>query len=290
MDLNWPSRRRAMKLLAGVAFAGAGGDARAADPPSLPWTAYYAADLPASAFYGYDLVIFESDRHPPIEPLIDRGKQVLGYISLGEIHQTRPYFAEAKAEGLLLMENENWKGSYFVDVRDPRWTRRVVEKLVPAILHRGFQGIFLDTLDNPPHLQRIDPKAYAGMSEAGARLVRTLRRHYPRMPIVMNRGYDLLPMVERDIDMILGESVYADYDFAQKRYQRVEEATYRLQVDLLTGSARRQPKLKILTLDYWNPDDAAGIAEIYRIQEANGFHPYVATVELDRLVPRPKRP
>jgi hypothetical protein len=128
------------------------------------------------------------------------------------------------------------------------------------------------------------------MVEAAARLVRTLRRNFPTMIIVLNRSYELLPSVERDIDMVLGESVYADYDFAEKKYGRVDDATYRQQVEILQAAARRQPKLRILTLDYWDPNDAAGIAEIYRIQAANGFSPYVATVELDRLVPGPKQP
>lgn len=262
--------------------------ARAAGP-AIPWAVYYAAELPPSAFYAYDLVVLESDRHPPLEPLIDRGKKVVGYISLGEVNETRPYFAEVKAEGILLGENENWKGSYFIDVRDPRWTKRVVEDLVPQILRRGFQGIFIDTLDNPGHLQRLDAKANAGMVEAAARLVRTLRRNYPRMTIILNRGYDLLQSVERDIDMVLGESVYADYDFETKKYGKVDDATYRQQVEILQGAARRQPNLKVLTLDYWDPSDAAGIAEIYKVQAANGFSPYVATVELDRLVPGPQR-
>jgi uncharacterized protein (TIGR01370 family) len=261
-----------------------------AQPAPMPWAVYYAAELPPSAFYGYDLLVFESDRHPALEPLVDRRKKVLGYLSLGEVNETRSYFAEVKAENLFRGENENWKGSFFVDVRDPRWTKRVIDDLVPEILRRGFQGIFIDTLDNPRHLERTDPKANAGMVEAAARLVRTLRRNFPTMIIVLNRSYELLPSVERDIDMVLGESVYADYDFAEKKYGRVDDATYRQQVEILQAAARRQPKLRILTLDYWDPNDAAGIAEIYRIQAANGFSPYVATVELDRLVPGPKQP
>ncbi len=265
----------------GATGAGAAG-------PAIPWVVYYAAELPPSAFYPYELVVLESDRHPPIEPLIDRGKKVVGYLSLGEVNETRPYFADVKGEGILLGENENWKGSYFVDVRDPRWTKRVIDELVPQIIRRGFHGIFIDTMDNPGHLERLDANANAGMLEAGARLIRTLRRNFPRMTIILNRGYDMLPSVERDIDMVLGESVYADYDFEAKKYGKVDEATYRQQVEILQAAARRQPDLKVLTLDYWDPADAAGIAEIYKVQTANGFSPYVATVELDRLVPGPQ--
>jgi hypothetical protein len=128
-----------------------------AQPAPMPWAVYYAAELPPSAFYGYDLLVFESDRHPALEPLVDRRKKVLGYLSLGEVNETRSYFAEVKAENLFRGENENWKGSFFVDVRDPRWTKRVIDDLVPEILRRGFQGIFIDTLDNPRHLERTDP-------------------------------------------------------------------------------------------------------------------------------------
>jgi len=281
-------RRGAILSLCGAGAAALmPGSARAADFRPIPWAVYYASELPPTAFYGYDLVIFESESHPPIEPLVDRRKTVLGYLSLGEVHETRPYFGEVKAEGLLLPENPNWPGSHFIDVRDPRWTKRVIEELTPTILHRGFQGVFLDTLDNPPHLERADAKAHAGMTEAAGRLVRTLRRHFPRITIALNRGYDIIPAVERDIDLVLGESVYADYDFVEKRYQKVGPELYREQVELLQAAARRQPKLRVLTLDYWDPADAAGIAEIYRVQTANGFSPYVATVELDRLVPRP---
>ncbi|MBM3549004.1 MAG: endo alpha-1,4 polygalactosaminidase [Alphaproteobacteria bacterium] len=276
-----------VRLFAWLALAVTGSGAMAQSAP-MPWAVYYANDLPPNAFYGYDFLVFEAEAHPPLEPLIDRGKKVVGYISLGEVEQFRSYFAEVKAEGILRQENENWKGSFFVDVRDPRWTKRVVEELVPDILRRGFQGIFMDTLDNPPHLERTDPKANAGMTEAAARLVCTLRRNFPGMIIVLNRGYELLPSVERDIDMVLGESVYADYDFAEKKYGRVDEPTYRQQVEILQAAARRQPKLKILTLDYWDPNDPKGIADIYRVQAANGFSPYVATVELDELIPRPK--
>jgi hypothetical protein len=44
----------------------------------------------------------------------------------------------------------------------------------------------------------------------------------------------------------------------------------------------------VFTLDYWNPEDAAGIRRIYRTERANGFHPYVATIKLDRIVREPR--
>jgi len=185
------------------------------------------------------------------------------------------------------MENADWPGSFYVDVRDPRWTKRVIEELIPAILHKGFTGIFLDTLDNPSELERIDKVKYEGMTDAAVRLVRTIRRHYPEIKIMLNRGYEILPDVGEAIDMELGESVYTDYNFETKRYSRVDTGLYQNQVKNLKDAADRFPGLDIYTLDYWDPSDYRGVAEIYAVQRKNGFLPYVSSIKLDRIVAEP---
>lgn len=274
-------------MLAALA-GGARADGRvAADVVAKPWVVYYADKAPLDAFRPYGLVVLDSENHPALEPLRAQGKVLLGYISLGEVESHRPWYKTVKQWGILKSENPDWKGSYYVDVRDPRWSGLVVDELVPLILNRGFHGIFLDTLDNPIHLENIDPHANKGMTEAAAQLVRAIRRRFPDVPIMMNRAYQILPKVEDDIDFELGESVYADYDFARKTYRRVGKADYEQQVQWLTEAKQRQPKLHVMTLDYWNPRDLAGIRRIYAVERANGFLPYVATVALDIIIKEP---
>ncbi|HYD05479.1 MAG TPA: endo alpha-1,4 polygalactosaminidase, partial [Reyranella sp.] len=157
----------------------------------------------------------------------------------------------------------------------------------PMLLRRGFDGVFMDTLDNPVFLEQTQPKKYKGIADAAAQLVRTIRRNYPTVPIMMNRAYPLLPKVERDIDFELGESVYADYDFKTKTYKLVDRTEYLDQVKFLKDAQKRRPELRVMTLDYWSPTDPAGIQRIYKEQRANGFNPYVATIDLDRLVKEP---
>lgn len=253
-----------------------------------PWVVYYADKEPPAAFEPYTLVVLDSEHHPPLRPLKDRGKRLLGYISLGEVESHRPWFERVKGWGILSAENPNWPGSFYVDVRDPRWVGLVVAELVPALLHRGFDGVFLDTLDNPPHLERTDPKGYAGMTEAAARLVKTLRRHFPAMPIMQNRAYEILPQTAGVIDYALGESVTSGWDFqaGTAHPQPAEDRAF--QVEALKAAKRLNPALELMSLDYWDPKDAAGVARLYAAERAEGFSPYVATVELDRIVPEPK--
>ncbi|MGH6983330.1 MAG: endo alpha-1,4 polygalactosaminidase [Stellaceae bacterium] len=265
--------------------------ARAALPRGVPrqprWAICYSDEEPPSAFAGYALVVLDSESHPPLAPLITAGQALLGYISLGEVNDSRPYFAAIKRQGLLIEANPNWPGSFFLDIRLPEWRRRVVEALIPPILAAGFRGLFLDTLDSPLYLEDRSPKTFAGMREAARALIAAIRRAYPHITLMMNRAYALLPNVEVEIDVALGESVRSDYDIASKTYRLVPDDLYRQQVNILRAAQWRRPRLRVFTLDYWDPADVTGLRKIYAAERANGFDPYVATVDLDRLVPEP---
>ncbi len=260
---------------------------RASDEP-FRWAVFYGADAPAEAFADYRLVVFDSDRHPDVEPIVARRAQALGYLSIGEVHRTRSYFAEVEREGLLVYENPNWPGAFAVDVRDARWRRRVVEELVPAILARGFQGVFLDTADTAIDLERRDRTKFAGATLATIELVKAIRNRHPGIAIVLNRGYEILPAVEGAIDMVLAESLVTDWDFAKKAPRMAPADLHAAQVGLLSAARKRKPALRVLALEYWTPGDADRLREIYAKVRALGFSPYVATVELDRVVPEPR--
>lgn len=254
----------------------------------VPWVVYYADKEPPAAFEPYSLVVLDSEHHPPLRPLKDRGKVLLGYISLGEVESHRPWFETVKGWGILSAENPNWPGSFYVDVRDRRWVELVVAELVPALLRRGFDGVFLDTLDNPPHLERTDPKTYAGMTDGAARLVRAIRHNHPGIRIMQNRAYEILPQTAGAIDYALGESVVAGWDFQAGAAHLQPPENTRFQVEALIEAKRLNPALELMSLDYWDPKDAAGVAKLYAAERANGFSPYVSTVELDRVLPEPR--
>lgn len=253
-----------------------------------PWAAYYTDKLPLSSFDPYDLIVFDSQEHPQLKPLSDRGKTLLGYLSLGEIEKIRPYYRAAKTQDLLLEENKNWPGSYFVDVRNKFWAKRVIEELIPQLLHKGFQGVFIDTLDNPIELERREPEKFKGMRDASITLVKAIRYHYPQIPIMINRAFEILPELGEYITMVLGESIYSSYNFTTKKYQKVNETEYRDQVTQLQNLKKSFPKIRVMSLDYWDPEERDEIKKIYNIQRANGFEPFVSVVKLDHLALEPK--
>jgi hypothetical protein len=188
--------------------------------PRRLWAVYYSDVAQPKEFRGYDLVVFDGDVHPPLKPISANGSVVLGYLSLCEVERHRKWFTAARDSGLLVGENPNWRGSYFIDLRDARWRKIVVGQLVPEVLAQGFQGLFLDTLDDAADLERRDPRTFRGMKAAAVQLVRDIRTAAPTATLMVNRGYDLLPEIARSIDIVLGESVYGTYDFAAKTYRK----------------------------------------------------------------------
>jgi uncharacterized protein (TIGR01370 family) len=270
--------RASMPILGGLLVLSAlFGFGRANDAP-FRWAVFYGADAPSEAFAEHRMVVFDSDRHPDIEPIAARRTQVLGYLSIGEVHRTRSYFAEVEREGLLVYENPTWPGAFAVDVRDARWRKRIVEELVPAILARGFQGVFLDTADTAIDLERRDRTKFAGATLATIELVKAIRSRHPQ----------ILPAVENAIDMVLAESLVTAWDFPNKRPRMAPAGERAAQVAQLVDARRRTPKLRVLALEYWTPEDTARIKEIYAEVRALGFAPYVATVALDRVVAEPR--
>lgn len=257
-------------------------------PSSIRWVVYYTDKAPIEAFEAYDICVFDSLTHPPLIPLKQDKKTLLGYVSLGEVEQYRPYFKDVKEQNLFIKENPNWKGSYYVDLRNPLWAKRVIEEIIPRLIRKGFDGIFMDTLDNAEFLEDTDPVLYKGMKEAAINLVKAIRQNYPTLKIMMNRGFQILPKLVNVIDMEMGEVIYTHYNFKTKKYnfQPIEEQNACLKA--LQEAQKSNPHLQVFTLDYWNKNDPKGIAKIYKRQRENGFIPYVATIKLNEIIPEPE--
>lgn len=262
--------------------------AQARLPRVARWVVCYS-DRPSPAeLAGYDLVVLDADRHPALAPLTARGQTVLAYVALVELGRDRRVFPALKDAGVILDQHPVWTDAHYVDIRRPEWTQAVTSDLVAQAIDAGFSGIFLDTLDDADFLESKDPERYRGMRQAAVALVKALRERYPRIVLMVNRGYALMPEIAGSIDVLLGESVRASFNSTTKAYTRVSAADLQWQVDALRRAKTFNPALQVLTLDYWQPSDREGLRRLYREQRAGGFVPYVATPSLDVVIPEPR--
>ncbi|HLO75113.1 MAG TPA: endo alpha-1,4 polygalactosaminidase [Magnetospirillum sp.] len=252
---------------------------------TINWTVVYSAEAAVAELTPYSVVVLDSDSHPALTDLIDGSRDVLGYISLAEIGEYRPYYSEVEAQGILLGSNPNWPGAHYVDLRDSRWTARVLDQLIPSILDQGFTGLFLDTLDDAAYLEWLDPVANAGMTQAAADLVAAIRARYPTISIMMNRGYELLPQVADDIDYALAECLHSRWNGTA--YGLLSNSDVEWQLTKVQDALALNPSLKAVGLDYWDPADLDGVARLYALCEAQGVSPYVSTISLNQVFAPP---
>ncbi len=234
----------------------------------------------------YDVVVLDVEVDTTILQKLNRTSIALGYLSVGEVHTGRKWAPLLERQGLLLAPNPNWRDARFVEMRDPRWEKFILSELIPTILARGFTGVFLDTLDDAAYLEGLDPIRFKGMKNSGINLVSAIRSQYPNLPVMVNRGYDILPSIAPFIDMVLGESVHSTFDSLAQAYVRVSPSDIDWQINRLREAARINSKLNLFSLDYWSARDLEGIENLYTQARSNGFIPYVGTFDLTQVVQR----
>jgi len=256
--------------------------------PAEPWVLCYSGDLAGADLARYRLVVLDFDHYQPLSSLIERDTPRLAYLSLTQMGKGRAEFAEVVGAGVMLEEHPVWTDAHYLDFRRPEWASLVLDRLVPRALERGFNGLFLDTLDDAEFLEAQDPVRYRGMRQAAIRLVLAIHERFPQALLMVNRGYALMPELATSIDILMGESVVGTFDAGTQAYRRQSPGDVEWQVGKLNEAKRLNPNLKVFTLDYWDPADVDGVRALYREQRARGFAPYVSTPRLDRVIAEPE--
>ena len=176
----------------------------------LKWVVFYGPQPNPQFFKNVDLAIVEPDL---ISPDLKSKTTWCVYLSLGEVHQSRPYFSLLKDHGVLLKSNPNWPGAYGVDMRSTFWREMVLKTLIPSFIAKGYSAIFLDTIDGPISLEENHP----GSKQALMDLIQDIHAQYPQLKIIPNNGLEILPEVKSSIWGVVVEDLYTHYDFLTKK-------------------------------------------------------------------------
>lgn len=248
-------------------------------PPAAPSVAlFYGASPPMDELAAFDAVVLEPD-HAPLPLPAAKRTAWFAYVSLGEVHPTRPYFGLIPA---------SWKlgvnpafDSTVIDQAQPGWAEFFCETIVRPLWDRGFRGFFLDTLDSY-HLA-AKTGAERARQEAGlAEVVARLKRKFPEAKLIFNRGFEILPKVHGLAYAVAAESLYRKYDHGAKKYAEVPAADR----EWLAGQMKRvqsEYKLPAIFIDYV-PAAERGLARATAKRiAADGFIPWVSTPGLDIL-------
>lgn len=255
---------------------------RLANRRLLNWVCVYSRDASPTEIAKFDLAVLDSDAHPELRNLSRTGTILIGYVSLGEAAEYRTYWPNVVGKSWLLDKNPNWD-SYFVDVRAEEWHRVLTEKIIPGILQKGFDGLFLDTIDTAKYLEKYHPDGkYPGAQAAMVKLIKRIRQKFPKVFILGNRGFSILDETGRWLDGVVAESVFSTLDFERDTVRVRSEQEYAKEIALLQR-AKNKFGLEVFTLDYLPPANDNQIQAVIARSRSLGFLPYISTKELDRI-------
>lgn len=187
-----------------------------AGPLQKKFLVYYGQKISSENLKNVDIAILDPDSIDP-RPLKNGRTRFYGYMSVGEAEEYRFYWPLVSGKKIILEANPDWPGAHLVDIRSPEWQNILVNRLIPQILDKGYDGLFLDTIDVPIMLEREDPKKYGNSAKALVNLVRTIKQKYPKTGIIPNNGLEVLDQIAPFVDGILVEDLYTRHDFATKK-------------------------------------------------------------------------
>jgi len=174
---------------------------------------YEDIENPGQAASQYDLLIVEPDNYSKaeVDSLKRSSNTVLGYISLGEVNKYRWYYPLMEEQGFLGI-NENWDSPY-LNLADSTVRSIMLDKVLPNIMAKGFDGLFLDTIDDvAPYTERSHLQPYM------LDIIRQMRGRYTESVIIQNAGLFMLDRTSRYVDAVLIEDVATNYNFDLARY------------------------------------------------------------------------
>lgn len=204
--------------------------------------------------------------------------QFYGYISVGEVHESRPYWAGLRKAAWVFNENPNWPGAHGVDIRALAWQKLLLGTVVPELVRNGFNGVFLDTLDEALHLEEENPKRFRGTRKALIQWIRTLKADFPKLGILPNNGLAILQDIGDIIDGVVIEDFYTRYNFDKKVAEAAPAADDREKEVLLDAFVKKFKKPVFVVL-YGDPNSDLVKTAIARCQ-TKAYHWYVGPIDL----------
>lgn len=243
------------------------------------WLCYYGNDRGVlTANLLIDLLILDADELGQLTKEEKNKRLCLAYLSVGEAEEFRMYWKGIRNKSWVLGRNPDWPGDHLVDVRSKEWHRLLTDEVAPRLMAAGYDGFMLDTLDTAETLLQSDPVKFAGVNEAMADLIVTLRRRWPHAVILVNRGFDVLPLIATQIDGVLVEGVRSTMDFKRKR-SRMLSTDECLWIEKKL-KAVQHAGLPIFALDYVDPPDPDQAATVYHRLQRLGYRPLISTPDL----------
>jgi uncharacterized protein (TIGR01370 family) len=231
----------------------------------------------APQFRGFDLVVLDGvdASADAVAALRAQGSIVLAYVNVGAIEEGRPWTGSAQAYRLDYWDE--WD-EWYADVSKPGFRSLVTGTMVPPMLAKGFDGLFLDNVD------MID--THAGQRSAMVGLVSELAatvRGRGGYLFAQNGEDSTVDAVAPYLDGWNREDVSFTYDHGESSYEPVSGEDHR--AALATIRRLRARGLLVTTVDYLSSPDGPEAGTAVRSACEAGAVPSIGDIGLTRVFP-----
>lgn len=271
--------------LVAVAFFLPNAELGAEEPPKAnQFVICYNPQTPVQQFARFPLVVVDYE-YPPasIASLRQQGKLVFGYLSIAKVHHLRRYVARMKRLAIGLTQDRQFSGTFHIKAANPMWQKLVVQEIVPEMKRLGFNGLFLDDLDDLKNRK---------LEHHGVSLIREIRRVHPEIKLMANRGLEYLADFAPHVDYVLLESCFLLNGQIRK------SADPAWAIGLFNAGKGINPDLRGVAIDYIPKANSSSVgdqrlsetqlrlvARIRQLHSENGLLSCVSTADL-QSVPR----
>ncbi len=253
---------------------------------------FYGHSLPLQALQNFDQLVVQPDHVSAAQrhQLQRAGVQLLAYVSIGEIAADDPQHKKLKKDWIV-GSNPNWNSSV-LDVRKTEVDQFLWRTYIRPTMKAGYQGVFLDTLDSYQLVSKTAQQRQA-YEQGLVRIIKNIKNRWPQAIIILNRGFEIIPLVAKQINGVVAESLFSAFDGDKKGYSIVSKVDR----DWLIAALRRIQKtyhLPITVLDYLPDSRWREAATLAKKIEALGFVPWISDGHLNsmgrgRLRPVPRK-
>jgi hypothetical protein len=241
----------------------------------------------ATNLLAFDCCVLDAEAEVELGPGRALGHQYYARLAGVALPEGSALAAEAALGGITLKSPAAKGGGFLLDPLHPQWMDWVIERQAKAAAQRGFGGFFVQGAEELEQVNALRPGKAAEHRLAFVRMVQALHERFPDKPILLHRGEELVPALQRSLYGVVMDGVF----------RRVGEGgrTTEWNAEAAAGVERtiRQIQscgLKVMAVEFGDPARPNLNRAMAERLQALGCVAFVTTPELDGTVLGPELP
>ncbi len=238
---------------------------------------FYSKPPPEEALYLYDWLVVDPQvfcmKGLREKFYLKKRARLIAYLSIGEMGAHDPYYNSIKKEWVI-GQNKVWK-SIVLDLRKEGYRKTLLNRIIPSIIKKGYEGIMLDTLDS--YQISIKNSKWKEYESIEVEFIKKIRQRYPHIIIIVNRPFRIIDQIKDHVDAFLAESLFYGLD-SNLNYVKMKQGHTKILLKKLNHV--KSLGLPIIVVDYVDPEERKLAKKVAEKIKGLGFIPWVTDKNL----------